>query len=131
MNFGKYADYFYCLMRLVVGFLYACHGAQKLFGVLGAHGEPPAGLFLVGGIIEFVCGILIGLGLLTRLGAFLASGEMAVAYFMMHAPHSPWPIINKGEPAVVYAFLFLYIALRGGGPWSIDAMWGRRGTPPA
>jgi putative oxidoreductase len=87
--------------------------------------------FLVGGIIEFVCGILIGLGLLTRLGAFLASGEMAVAYFMMHAPHNSWPIINKGELAVVYAFLFLYIALRGGGSWSIDAMWGRRETPPA
>jgi putative oxidoreductase len=76
----------------------------------------------VGGWVEIVCGFLVALGLLTRVAAFIASGEMAVAFFMMHAPKGLIPYVNKGELAVVYCFVFFYIFLRGSGSWSIDAM---------
>ena len=113
-------------MRLVVGLMFACHGAQKMLGMFGGKGGAQ-GLMMVGGIIELVGGFLIALGLLTRPAAFLASGMMAVAYFMAHAPGGALPIINKGELAVVYCFVFLYIFFRGGGPWSLDAMiFGRK-----
>ena len=121
---GKYAETLFALMRIVVGFLYLCHGGQKLFGWFGAEkaAEP---LMVVAGVIEFVGGLLVMIGLLTSFAAFLASGEMAVAYFMVHAPHSIWPIVNHGELAAVYAFVFLYIAAHGPGRLSVDAM--RRG----
>ena len=117
---GTYAPYLYALMRIVLGVLFACHGAQKLFGVLG--GEPVALFSLRGlaGIIEFVGGLLIAMGFLTSYAAFIASGEMAVAYFMAHAPRGFWPIQNDGELAVMYCFIFLYIASQGAGVWSID-----------
>jgi putative oxidoreductase len=83
---------------------------------------PIASLPGVAGIIELVCGFLIAFGLLTGIAAFIASGEMAVAYFMAHAPHGFWPVVNKGELAVIYCFAFLYIASVGGGRWSLDAM---------
>ncbi|MGI9088275.1 MAG: DoxX family protein [Chthoniobacterales bacterium] len=117
----KYSGYFYALLRLIVGLMFVCHGAQKLFGMFGGKGEAH-GMMLFGGIIELVGGLLIALGLLTRPAAFFASGMMAVAYFMAHFPTSPLPIVNKGELAVVYCFVFLYIFFRGGGPWSLDAM---------
>ena len=108
-------------MRLVVGFLYACHGAQKLFGVLG--GTPQHhGLMLAAGVIEFGGGILIALGLFTSLAAFIASGEMAAGYFMVHAKASFWPILNKGELAVAYCFVFLFIAAHGAGGYSLDKL---------
>lgn len=111
-------------MRIVLGLMFACHGAQKLFGMFGGKGNPQ-GLVLVGGIIELGCGFLIALGLLTRPAAFLASGMMAVAFFMAHFPGGFLPIINKGELAVAYCFAFLYIFTRGGGPFSLDRMiWG-------
>jgi putative oxidoreductase len=107
-------------MRIVVGLLFACHGAQKLFGVLGAQGRASEPLLLLAGIIELVGGVLIGIGLQASLAAFVASGQMAVAYFTVHAPSGFWPIINKGELAALYCFVFLYIASRGSGAVSVD-----------
>lgn len=114
-------------MRLVVGLLLVCHGAQKLFGMFGGKGGAE-GLMLLGGIIELAGGLMIALGFLTRPAAFIASGFMAVAYFMAHAPNSPFPIVNKGELAVVYCFVFLYIFFRGGGALSLDGMIWKSGT---
>jgi putative oxidoreductase len=124
---GKYAPYLYALLRIIAGLMFACHGAQKLFGVLGGLGGQPgatAPLFsLMGlaGVIEFVGGLCIAFGFLASYAAFMASGQMAVAYFMGHAPRHPWPIQNQGELAVLYCFLFLYIAAKGAGRWSIKS----------
>lgn len=117
---GTYAPYLYALMRIVIGVLFACHGAQKLFGVLGGETVTLFSLRGLAGIIEFVGGLLIGVGFFTSYAAFMASGEMAFAYFMAHAPRSFWPIQNGGELAVIYCFIFLYIASRGVGAWGID-----------
>ena len=116
-------------MRVVVGLLFACHGAQKLFGVLGGQSEinDPEGL--VAGIIEFGGGLFVAVGLFTRVAAFIASGEMAVAYFKAHAAHGFWPILNHGELAVLYAFVFLFIASFGAGRWSIDTARRPSGIP--
>ncbi|SRR5713101_3798763 len=118
---GRYGEIIYALFRFVAGALFACHGAQKLFGVLGGQKVPGVSLPLVGGIIEFAGGLMIAVGLLTAWAAFISCGEMAVAYFMVHAHGGFWPIVNKGELAVLYCFCFLYIAARGGGPYSVDA----------
>ena len=118
---GRHGERIYTVFRVVAGLLFACHGAQKLFGVLGGQAMTSNPMMLVAGIIEFGGGLLIALGFLTSWAAFIASGQMAVAYFMVHAKGSFWPIINKGELAVVYCFLFLYIAARGAGPYSVDA----------
>ena len=123
---GPHAERLYTLLRVVAGLLFACHGAQKLFGVLGGQVMTSNPMMLVAGIIEFGGGLLIALGFLTSWAAFLASGQMAVAYFMVHAKGGFWPIINKGELAVVYCFLFLYIAARGAGPYSVDAAMRRK-----
>ena len=127
----RYAIPFYSIMRLIVGLMYFCHGAQKVFGWFAPPGQqagalPP--LMLAGGWIEIVCGVLIAVGLFSRVAAFIASGEMAVAFFMMHAKGSLLPIVNKGELAVVYCFLFFYIFLYGPGAWSLDVML-RKTTP--
>jgi len=111
----------YAALRIVSGFLFTCHGAQKLFGSFGGHqASIHAPLMLVAGIIEFGGGVLILLGLLTRVAAFIASGEMAVGYFMAHAGKGFFPIQNGGELAVVYCFLFLFIACRGAGKFGVD-----------
>lgn len=113
------------LLRVVAGFMYSLHGWQKAFGAFGGlmgHPGPAHGIFLVAGWIEVITGALILLGLFTRPAAFLASGEMAVAYFMVHAPRSFWPIKNGGEVVVLYCFLFLFLAAAGGGAWSLDAV---------
>jgi putative oxidoreductase len=110
----------FTLLRIVCGLLFACHGAQKLFGVFGGHGHPTTPLMWAAGFIEFLGGILIAIGLLTRFAALIASGEMAVAYFTMHAKASYFPIVNKGELAVLYCFLFLFIAARGAGKFGVD-----------
>ncbi len=124
---SKWADAIYGLMRIAVGLLFSCHGAQKLFGAFGGLGGMPLkGMILAAGVIEFGCGVLIALGLFGSLAAFLASGEMAAAYLMMHAKGGFWPILNRGELAVVYCFVFLYIAARGSGSLSIDALMGRK-----
>jgi len=104
-------------MRIVVGLLFACHGAQKLFGVLGGQQAELASKFGVAGIIELVGGVMIAIGFLTGTAAFIASGEMAYAYFTAHMPKGGAPIQNGGELAVLYCFVFLYIASRGVGIW--------------
>lgn len=118
---GRYAEIAYTLMRVVVGLLFACHGAQKLFGALGGTQMTSNPKMLVAGLIEFAGGLLVALGLQAGFAAFLASGQMAYAYFSVHAPGGFWPVINKGELAVVYCFVFLYIATRGSGRYSLDA----------
>jgi putative oxidoreductase len=118
---AKLSEYVFGIARAVIGLLFACHGAQKLFGVLGGQrvwGNP---LLLAAGILEFFGGLLIALGLFARPVAFLLSGEMAVGYFRGHAPHGFFPIVNHGELAVLYCFIYLYIATRGAGPLSLDA----------
>src|SRR5690242_18899780 len=100
-------------MRVVVGFLLSCHGAQKLFGVLGGRQEIHDPQGLVAGIIEFGAGIAVALGLFSTIAAFIASGEMAVAYFKAHASRGFWPIVNRGELAALYCFIFLYISTQG------------------
>jgi putative oxidoreductase len=117
----RFTEPCYALFRIVFGLLFACHGAQKVFGALGGQ-KAGAPLMIVGGWIELVAGILILVGLFAGLAAFISSGEMAVAYFMVHAPGGFWPIVNHGEPAVMYCFAFLYIAARGSGIWSIDQL---------
>jgi putative oxidoreductase len=119
---GKYSEPLYAVMRVVVGLLFACHGAQKLFGVLGGQSQLANPRLLAAGIIEFVGGGLVALGLWAGYAAFVASGEMAVAYFTAHAPGGFWPVVNKGELAVLYCFVFLYVASRGSGPLSVDAL---------
>lgn len=117
---GRHADRVYAIFRIVIGFLFMCHGLQKMFGVLGGQKvEQLASLPGLAGIIELVCGFLVMIGLFASWAAFLASGTMAVAYFMAHQPQGTWPIQNHGELAAVYAFAFLYIAARGAGPWSV------------
>ena len=122
---NRFADSFYCIMRLVVGLMFACHGLDKIFGAFNPKAEALPTMMLVGGWVEIICGFLIAFGLLTRVAAFVASGEMAAAFFMVHAHKGLIPYVNKGELAVVYCFVFFYIFLRGPGRWSIDAMMGK------
>jgi putative oxidoreductase len=116
---GRFAPQIYALLRIVAGLLFACHGAQKLFGLLGGHQVALTSQLGLAGVIEFVGGLMIAAGILTGLTAFIASGEMAVAYFQAHAPRGTFPIQNGGEPAVLFCFLFLYLASRGNGVWSV------------
>ena len=115
------------LLRVVTGALFMQHGVQKLFGLLGDpsrpwNGPPPMfSQFWFAGVLEVFGGALIVLGLFTRPVAFLLAGEMAVAYFQAHAPRGVWPILNGGEPAVLFCFVFLYLFAAGGGPYSADA----------
>lgn len=124
---GPHADRAFAVFRFVVGFLFAFHGAQKLFGAFGGQVMTSNPLMLAAGVIELVGGVLVAIGLLTSWAAFVASGEMAVAYFMVHQPQGTWPIHNKGELAALYCFAFLYIAARGAGRYAVDAaLRGRR-----
>ncbi|HEY2459718.1 MAG TPA: DoxX family protein [Candidatus Acidoferrum sp.] len=120
--FGKYSEGLYALMRTIAGFLFACHGAQLLFGVLGGTGWPAQHMVAAAGIIELVGGILIAIGLWAGYAAFICSGQMAVAYFMVHAKNGFWPILNQGELAVLYCFVFLFIASKGSGRYSVEAL---------
>ena len=108
------------LLRIMTGFLLVPHGAQKLFGVLGKPAADLASLSGVAGVLEFFGGLAILLGLFTRPVAFVLSGMMAVAYFMAHAFDAFWPILNGGELAVLYCFVFFFLSARGGGEFSID-----------
>jgi putative oxidoreductase len=118
------------ILRIVVGLLFLEHGLSKFFGFpvpFPVHPLPT--LLAVAGVIELVAGLLITVGLFTRLAAFIASGEMAVAYWMQHFPKSPWPIANMGEGAILFCFIFLYIAAAGPGAWSLDHMRMKAPTP--
>ncbi len=126
---GTYAPYLYALLRIVAGLMFAMHGSQKLFGIPG--GKDPVALFSMmglAGVVELVGGLLIALGLFASIAAFIASGQMAAAYFMAHAPQAALPLLNGGETALLYCFLFLYIAARGSGVWSLDSLRTRRRT---
>ncbi len=108
-------------MRIVAGLLFVQHGAQKLFGALGGEAVELVSRAGLAGVIELVGGLLIAAGLFASLAAFISSGEMAAAYFIAHAGNGLFPIQNRGELAVLYCFVFLYIAARGSGIWSVDA----------
>ena len=115
-------------MRLLVGLMFACHGAQKVLGWFAKPGQPPAQLdtmMTIGGWIELICGLLIAIGLLTRPAAFLASGMMAVAYFMVHVGGGFFPIVNHGESAILYCWVLLFMFFYGPGSISVDAMMKR------
>lgn len=118
---SAYESHTYALMRIVTGFLFLWHGSQK---VLGWPGEVPAGapafILYTAGPIELIGGILVMVGLFTRPVAFLCSGLMAFAYWLGHGFQALLPVINKGELAALYCFVFLYIAARGAGIWSVD-----------
>jgi putative oxidoreductase len=119
---GRFASPAYALLRIVAGLLFACHGAQKLFGVLGwpgGHHAPYMSQFGLAGAIELFGGVMIATGFFSSFAAFIACGEMAVAYVQQHAPRGPWPIQNGGELALLYCFIFLYIACRGTVTWGI------------
>jgi putative oxidoreductase len=127
---NRFADPVYCIVRVIVGLMYACHGGQKLFGFPGG-GHGVGGLAFVAGIIELVAGLLIAFGLFTRIAAFFASGEMAVAYFKFYVGFVPtleakfFPIMNGGELALINCWIFFFIIFYGPGRWSIDALRGR------
>ena len=120
------------LLRMVAGALFMQHGVQKLFGLLLSPDRPWTGAppvlsqFWLAGVLEVFGGALIVLGLFTRPVAFLLAGEMAVAYFQAHAPRGFWPILNGGEPAVLFCFVFLYLFAAGAGPFSVDRTLGAR-----
>ena len=121
--YATWTPRFLSILRIVSAFLLIPHGAQKLFGFLAPPGMPSPPLFSqmwIGGVLEFFGGLLLLIGLFTRPVAFILSGMMAVAYFQMHAPGGFWPLQNKGELAVIYSFVYLFLAVAGGGVWSID-----------
>ncbi|MBP7146697.1 MAG: DoxX family protein [Acidobacteria bacterium] len=121
---GRHEGRIYAVFRIVVGFLFMFHGLQKILGLFGGmdgSGATPGFLSLIwfAGLIELVGGFLVMIGLFASWAAFVSSGEMAVAYFYAHFPQAFWPAQNQGELAALYCFVFLYIAARGDGPWSV------------
>jgi putative oxidoreductase len=121
---SRWQPQLHALLRIVTGLLFLEHGTAKLFGFPvfpDGMPHPLPTMILASAIIELACGLLVAVGLFTRLAAFIAAGEMAVAYFMVHFPKSFWPIVNMGEPAILYCFIFLFLAAAGAGAWSIDA----------
>ena len=136
-SYAFWTPRFLSILRIVAAFLFIAHGAQKLFGFLAppdAAGPPMFSQIWIGGLIEFVGGLLLLVGLFTRPVAFILSGTMAVAYFQMHAftafqkqglAAGFWPLQNRGELAALYCFVFLFLAVAGGGAWSLDRLLGR------
>lgn len=118
---GPYSEWIYGVARIVLGALFATHGAQKLFAGPGGPVQNGNALMITAGTIEFIAGLLIALGLWAGYAAFIASGEMAAAYFIAHAAGGLSPVANKGELAVVYCFTFLFIAAKGSGRLSLDS----------
>ena len=117
---GRFEPQAYALLRIVAGLLFLFHGLQK-FGMYGGQQVPLASMYGAAAFIEVIGGALIMIGLSASPLALLASGEMAYAYFTVHQPNGTWPIENQGELAALYAFIFLYVAARGSGVWSVDA----------
>jgi putative oxidoreductase len=123
---ARFAPELLSVLRIVAAFCFILHGTSKLFNFPAEAGAPARELAMFSlpwfaGVLETFGGTLLLLGLFTRPVAFLLSGQMAVAYFKAHAPHSFWPTLNHGEPAVLFCFIWLYIAAAGPGPWSLDA----------
>ncbi len=125
---GRYAPQALSLLRIVASLIFLMHGTAKLLGFPESEMPmPPVGSFTwVGGLIELVGGLMLLVGVLSRPVAFILSGEMAVAYWMFHAPQSTFPLQNGGDAAILYCFVFLLIAAAGPGPWSVDAQLGRK-----
>ena len=121
MFMQAYGEQTYALLRIIAGFLFIFHGAQKLFGFPLPVPEAPAFVIYVAGGIELVGGILVMIGFFTRWAAFVCSGLMAAAYWVAHGSQGLWPIANRGELAVLYCFIFLLIAAKGVGRWGVDA----------
>jgi putative oxidoreductase len=112
---SRLVDAAYVLLRVMAGLLFAEHGLQKVFGLIGGTRMPLVSEFGLAGVIELLAGLMVALGVFPRWAALIASGEMAVAYFTVHAPGGFWPVRNHGELAVLYCFVFLFIAAHGGG----------------
>jgi len=129
---GRFTGQTFALLRIVTGLMFVLHGTQKVFGYPPSDKmpHPLPTIAVAAGIIELVCGVAILIGLFVGIAAFIASGEMAVAYFMAHAKNGFWPINNGGELAVVYCFVFLFFAAHGAGIWSVDSAIRRGGTLP-
>ena len=127
-SLNRFTDSVYSLMRLIVGLMFASHGGQLVLGMFGGMPGSNNPLSQTGGWIQLIGGFLIAFGLLTRISAFICSGEMAVAYFMFHVASATtpmakfFPIVNKGELAVFYCWVFLFICFYGPGRWSLDAL---------
>jgi putative oxidoreductase len=129
---AEWAPRLLSVLRIVAALLFLAHGTQKLLGFPAppASGMPPLlSLYGLAGVLELVGGALLALGLFTRPVAFVLSGQMAVAYWMAHAPRNAFPLLNGGDAAILYCFVFLYLAAAGGGPWSLDRQRGEAGRP--
>jgi len=124
---SRYAPYVLSIVRIVVALLFLEHGLSRLFGFPSPLPTPALfSMYWFAGAIELIGGLLLAAGLFSRVCAFIMSGEMAFAYFLSHAPHGFYPILNRGDGAILYCFIFFYIAFAGAGPWSLDAvLWGR------
>jgi len=123
LDLSRYAPQLLSVLRIVTALIFLLHGTQKLFGFPAppASGLPPAfSLFWIGAILEAAGGLLLLLGLFTRPVAFVLSGEMAVAYWMFHAPRNLYPTLNGGDAAILYCFIFLYLMVAGPGAWALD-----------
>ena len=134
---NKYADTVFCIMRLIVGLMFACHGGQLVLGMFGGMPGSGEAMMQIGGWIQLVGGFLIAFGLFTRLAAFITSGEMAVAYFMIHVANAAtpaakfFPILNHGELSVFYCWVFFFIVFYGPGRLSLDAIFCRKSSATA
>lgn len=123
---SRYEEITLAILRAVAGLMLLQHGAQKILGLLGGEVVPALSRNWFAGWLELVLGAMVALGLCTRIAAFILSGEMAFAYFLVHAKQGFWPVINRGELAALYCFVFLYLSSRGGGRYSVDAVLARR-----
>ena len=128
-NLSAYAPRALSILRIVAGLLFVEHATQKFFAFPAPFPmQPLPPLFMAAGTIELVAGTLITLGLFTRFAALIASGEMAVAYFMIHNPQNFWPILNKGEVVILFCFTFFYLIFAGPGSWALDHVVGKKAT---
>ena len=126
---SRWQPYLLALLRIVTALLFLEHATQQFFAFpVPFPVQPLPPVLVAAGVIELVAGILVTIGLFTRLAAFVASGEMAIGYFLMHFPQGFWPAVNKGEAAILFCFIFFYLAAAGPGAWSIDSARMRRPT---
>ena len=129
-NLSRYQPQVLSILRIMAGLLFLSAGLQKWFGIPVANPSYAKITLLsmvgIAGVIEIIGGALVTVGLYTRAAAFIMSGEMAAAYFLSHAPRGFFPILNNGDSAILYCFIFLYFAFAGPGPWSLDALWRKR-----